>query len=176
MIKLYKRDGAQTRYWEAWSNAGIVIIHWGQLGDKGRVKQVRLKKGQKADSVIKEAARQFRGDGFRAIPTGKHAEVVVQYRTEGWGSVKDLEKRHKIEDIFNECLGWTGNGHCDGGDIGSGSINIFSLVVDSELAKETIIAELKKKRLLKGAVIAVWEDDDYTVVWPESYGSKFSIL
>ena len=30
---------------------------------------------------------------------------------------------------MNECLGWTGNGFSDGGDIGSGSASRFYLVM-----------------------------------------------
>jgi hypothetical protein len=44
---------------------------------------------------------------------------------------------------MNETLGWTGLGHCDGGSIGSGSMEVCCLVVDAEIAKQTILSDLK---------------------------------
>lgn len=90
-----------------------------------------------------------------------------------------MKKRHKVEGIFNECLGWTGNGRCDGGDIGSGTINVFSIVVDPHHARDAMVEALKKHQLLEGAVIAVRnknEEEDYTVLWPKGFKEPFSIL
>lgn len=42
----------------------------------------------------------------------------------------DLKKRTRLEDHLNELLGWTGLGHCDGGSIGSGTLEACCLVVD----------------------------------------------
>jgi hypothetical protein len=58
------------------------------------------------------------------------------------GTPADLEKRHKLEDRLNETLGWTGIGHCDGGSIGSGTMEACCLVVDFEAAKRVIEADL----------------------------------
>lgn len=43
---------------------------------------------------------------------------------------------------MNETLGWTGLGHCDGGSIGSGTMEICCLVADFEIAKRVIGADL----------------------------------
>lgn len=81
-------------------------------------------------------------------------------------------------DLMNECLGWTGNGHCDGGDIGSGTINIFSYVIDPEIAAKTTIECLREENLLEGAIIAIRENieqevEEYLVRWPESFKGEF---
>jgi hypothetical protein len=177
VIKLYKCDGQGIRYWEAWDSTGKVVVHWGNLGDTGETREIRLKKGQSSAEIIANESTKPRTEGFQELPLDEHATVIVQYKTKGWGSSKDLDKRHKVEDILNECLGWTGNGHCDGGDIGSGSINAFSFVVDPHLAKDAIVAALKKEGLLKGAVIAFRRgDEDYTVLWPDDFEGEFSII
>jgi hypothetical protein len=163
-------------YWQAWRHKRIVVLHWGSVGEKGRTRQIRLKKGQTAKAVIEEASRQPRAERYAEIDTDEHSQVVVQYRTAGWGSVADLEKRHKIEELLDECLAWTCNGFCDGGDIGSGSINIFCLVVDPAAAKDTLVSTLKKNRLVKGAVIAVREGELYRVLWPDDFEGTFSVL
>ncbi|NLE37909.1 MAG: hypothetical protein GX621_07780, partial [Pirellulaceae bacterium] len=63
-----------------------------------------------------------------------------------------------------------------GGDIGSGTINAFSFVVDPYPAKSTIVAALKEHNLLDGAIIAIEHEDDYEVLWPEDFEGEFSIL
>lgn len=50
--------------------------------------------------------------------------LLVEYVVEGMGAEADLEKRHELEDILNESLGWSGLGHCDGGSIGSGTMEV----------------------------------------------------
>jgi hypothetical protein len=58
------------------------------------------------------------------------------------GSEEDLNKHHQLEDRMNETLGWTGLGACDGGSIGSGTMEICNFVVDFDVAKKVIIDDL----------------------------------
>ena len=69
----------------------------------------------------------------------------------------DLDKRHKLEDKMNEVLGWTGLGHCDGGSIGSGSMEACCFVVDFDVAKNVI------EKILKGT-----ELENYTKIYDEN--------
>ena len=94
---------------------------------------------------IEKLARPLRDQGYREIPTESHAELIVQFATDGWGGPKDLEFRGQVEELLNETLGWTGNGHCDGGDIGSGTINTFSFVVVADAAVEAVRAALAER-------------------------------
>jgi hypothetical protein len=43
---------------------------------------------------------------------------------------------------MSETLGWTGLGHCDGGSIGSGTMEVCCFVVDFELAKQVVEKDL----------------------------------
>ena len=74
---------------------------------------------------------------------------------------------------MNECLGWRGLGHCDGGDIGSGTMNVFCFVVNVKTAIPHVLEELRKNELLEGAVVAV--GDPQTVVWPRDFSGTFEI-
>ncbi len=176
MLKLYKRGRRGVRYWEAWKIPGMVVVHEGKLGDRGKTDYLILDEGQTPEQCIEEAAQKPRAKGYAEIPRDEQFQVVVQYRLETWGAPEDLKKGHKIEGLFNECLGWTGNGRCDGNDIGSGTMNIFSIVVDPDLGAATLVAELRKHRLLKGAVVAVQEEEDYRVVYPSRFKGKFSLF
>lgn len=178
MIKLYKRTGKQTLYWEAWDAGNrTVMIHWGTLGKTGRNKSIQIPKGASADTIIDRESKEPRSDGYEEIRIEDHVQIIVQFKTEdAWGNSADLDKRHSVEDILNECLGWTGNGHCDGGDIGSGTINVFSFVVDPYRAKDSIVAALKQNNLIDGTIIVINNEDDYEVLWPEDFEGESSTI
>lgn len=177
MLKtLYKRGRGGIRYWEAWARGVWVVVHEGKLGERGRVKHLEPREGTTPDQVIAEAAEKSCAKGYTEIPREQQYQVVVQYRLETWGSDKDLDKAHEIEHLFNECLGWTGNGFCDGNDIGCGCLNIFSIVIDPHLAAHTMIAELQEHQLLNGAVVAVRYGEDYRTLHPPDFKGEFSLL
>lgn len=71
-------------------------------------------------------------------------------------------------------------GFCNGGDIGSGSMNTFLYTHDRRSAEQLIIRALRARQFLEGAVIAVCanpeEDEPYEVVCPEDFDSEFSVL
>ena len=148
MIKLYKRIEDGWLYWEAWESAvSAVTLHWGVLGNAGQTTLVKVPAGGTPDDVIMDEALRPRAQGYKELELADHSQIVVQYNTEdAWGGSDDLEKRYRVEEVLNGCLGWTGNGHCDGGDIGSGTINSYSFVVDANLAKATIVEALQSKR------------------------------
>jgi hypothetical protein len=176
MLKLYKRGRTGVRYWEAWANGTQVVVHEGKLGERGKTKHLDTQRGKTPNEVIAEAAMKPRAMGYAEIPIDQQFQVVVQYPPKTWGSVNDLSKAHQIEDLFNEYLGWTGNGMCDGNDIGSGSMNIFSIVVDPQLAVESMLTELRKHKLLKGAVVAVRYGEEYRVAYPPTFKGKFELI
>lgn len=175
MLKLYKRGRGVLRYWEAWTRGAWVVVHEGKLGEQGKVKHLEPQQGKTPDQVIAEVAEKPRAKGYAEIPREEQYQVIVQYRLKTWGSVEDLGKAHKIEDLFNECLGWTGNGFCDGNDIGSGCLNIFSIVIDPQLGARTMIAELRKHKLLGGAVVAARYGEEYRIVYPPDFKGPFSL-
>ena len=176
MLKLYRTTESGTEYWEAWNSAMEITIHWGKLGDQGQNRKLPIEPGVPPSDTIKREAKPFRAAGFKPIKQSDLLCVVIQYKVDGHGTTDDLDKRVRIEDLMNECLGWTGLGHCDGGDLGSGEMNVFCFVVDSGIAQRVIVDELKSQALIEGAVIAERFEDDYKVLWPHEFQGKFSIL
>lgn len=172
MLKLYKlRD--MTRYWEAWNTDTEVTIHWGIVGETGETRDIPLRSGENPNSIIEREAKQPKKEGYRKIPPSKSFRLVIQFRVDGMGSTIDLEKRIRVENLMSECLGWRGLGHCDGGDLGSGTMNIFCFVVDATKALPRVVHELKANGLDDGAVLAVGSEP--TVVWPEDFKGEFSL-
>ena len=82
MIKLYKPNGGQTLYWEAWdSGEGAVIAHWGTLGKTGETLEVPLSSGERAEDVIDRESRERRSVGYQEIDLDDHAEIILQFQT-----------------------------------------------------------------------------------------------
>jgi len=172
MIKLYK-NGVPNLYWEAWSSPTEVTIHWGVLGQEGETREIPLAPGDDVTKILEREARRPKEDGFKEIAPSRLQRLVIQYQVEGMGRTTDLHKRTRVEGAMNECLGWRGLGHCDGGEIGSGTMNVFCFVVNVKTAIPHVLEELRKNELLEGAVVAV--GDPQTVVWPRDFSGTFEI-
>lgn len=172
MIKLYKA-GEPVQYWEAWATPTEVTIHWGVLGEAGETREIRLSPGDNPNTLIDCEAKKHKKKGFKKIPRSKLQRLIIQYQIEGMGQETDRDKRIKVEGMMNESLGWRGLGHCDGGDIGSGTMNVFCFVADTEAAVRHVLEALKTNDLLTGVVIAI--GDQRKVVWPKNFKGNFEI-
>lgn len=143
-VKLYRRraDDGQLAYHEAWVHDGEVTEHWGVVGDRGETKVHRIKRGEDGDEVVERVLAPARAAGFDEIEEEDHRVLLIEYSIDGTGTAKDLEKRHALQERMDDVLGWTGLGHCDGGSIGSGTMEVCCFVVDSEIARKVTAADL----------------------------------
>lgn len=174
MLKLYKDTPEGLVYWETWENDRTHTIHWGKVGEVGDSKKLPISLFKNSKRVIRQEIKARRDEGY--AEREELDVLIIQFRLDNWGNSSDLERRQKIESLMNECLGWTGLGHCDGGDIGSGTINIFCLVVDPYAAVVPIVADLTKHDELSGATIAIQKESDFEVLYPKDFTGNFSIL
>ena len=139
MMKLYKRDSKGVlHYHEAWVAGREVVEHWGVVGKVGRSRE------HAGGATVRSVLADAREAGF-AESDSTHI-LIVEYRVEGMGTLKDLEKRHSLEDYLNDKLGWNGLGHCDGGSIGSGTMEVALVVVEPEIATQAVGDLLKGTR------------------------------
>jgi hypothetical protein len=142
VLKLYKFTDSKKEYWETWDNDdGSHTVHWGELGTTGKSKEVKGSLLKKPEKIIQKEADEMVSNGFR--PIEDEFTLLVEYIVDGMGSKEDVDKRHRLQDRMNETLGWTGLGHCDGGSIGSGTMEVCNYVVDFEVAKRVIENDLK---------------------------------
>lgn len=143
MIKLYKRtDDGQLAYHEVWSERKSIIEHWGIVGTRGESRPHPMEsddEGKEFERILAPA----RQNGFQEIDPESEKALIIEYPVKGTGSPADLNKRNRLEDHLNETLGWTGLGLCDGGSMGSGTMEVFCFVVDFERAKSVIEESLK---------------------------------
>lgn len=142
MLKLYKFTDTKKEYWETWDNDdGSHTVHWGELGTTGESKEVKGSLLKKPEKIIQKEIDEMVSNGFR--PIEKEYTLLIEYEVEGMGAKEDVEKRHRLQDRMSETLGWSGLGHCDGGSIGSGTMEVCNYVVNFEVAKSVIEKDLK---------------------------------
>ncbi|HYQ27333.1 MAG TPA: hypothetical protein VER04_08935 [Polyangiaceae bacterium] len=143
MIKLYKgTKGGLLHYHEAWSADTTITEHWGKLGESGSTRDHSLTEADDPDDVLEAVLASARANGFVELDEDELQPLRIEYRIEGRGNRAELDKRHALEDRLNELLGWVGLGQCEGGKIGDGTMAVCCLVVDFELARRLIVADL----------------------------------
>lgn len=158
-MKLYKKKDGEFLYWETWDNddGKSATVHWGNVGEQGKSKEIFSTTQCDFKDIVQEEIYNFVEHGYDEIDLNDHAVLIIEYKVDGMGTSFDLEKRHAIQDRMQGILGWTGLGHCDGGSIGSGTMEICCLVVDFEIAKQVIMADLEET-----------EFADYTKIYNEN--------
>lgn len=102
--------------------------------------------------------------------------VVIQHRIEGHGTMQDYDRRVKIEALLEEFLSEADLGYLDGGDIGSGTANIFCFLKPGKKSTEAVIQTLRKNGYLEGAMIQETVKGEEKVVWPPDYTGVFSVI
>ena len=158
MLKLYKQMDGKLHYNEAWAEPenGAIVEHWGVVGEKGETKNHPIASDSDEDEAIFSVLSGAVKNGFVPFDDDEMKILLVEYSVEGMGSETDIQKRQDLEGVLNESLGWTGLGHCDGGSIGSGTMEACCYVVDFEIAKNVLTKDLAGTRF-----------SDYTRIYDE---------
>jgi hypothetical protein len=153
---------------------GVLVIQKGLVGRSCTQKIEKLPRGAATDAAVRARAAEFKKAGYKPMPDRRLKTVAVQIQLKAWGSEKDLDRRNDLMELLDEHLGDTANGHVDGGDMGSGTANIWCMVVNPDVAAKTIIALLKRKRQLKDIVVAIDRGKKFDVTYPRDFKGQFS--
>jgi len=144
MLKLYRKDAEVINYWETWDKDDKTgLIHWGTVGEVGQSEEVHSNLLSSFRKKIQTIINKKVDEGYRQIDIDDHYTLLIEYTIEGMGTPEDIEKRTRLQDKMDDVLGWTGLGHCDGGSIGSGSMEACCFVIDFSLAKIVIEKSLQ---------------------------------
>lgn len=144
MIKLYKQNDNELHYWETWEkDEKTAIFHWGIVGQRGQDKEIKSGLFSNFKTKVETEISKKLNEGYSEFDEDRFSYLEIEYIIEGFGTEEDLDKRHRLEEIMDEVLGWTGLGHTDGGSIGSGTMEVGFIVVDYEIAKKVIEENLK---------------------------------
>ncbi len=132
--------------------------------------------GEAAKSAEPDAAPKTEPMPVDVYPEDELYPVVIQYRIQGHGTMQDYDRRVKIETLLEEFLSKAELGYLDGGDIGSGTANIFCFLKPGRKGTEAIIQTLRSSGYLDGAVIQETVKGEEKVVWPLDYAGEFSVV
>jgi hypothetical protein len=176
--ELYKRIDGDWHYWRAGCRGESVLVHAGKVGAAGEVRETIPAADETPAALLSRETGRARAQGYAEIDGNHLVQLVVQYQIDGMGSVDDLDQRQRVEEVLGECLASTGNGYCDGGDIGSGTMNVFCYVVVPKLAIDSVRTALESEQFIAGATIAVRneEGETYDVPWPVGFDGEFALM
>ena len=149
MTKLYKNVGGLLRYHEAWERDGVIIEHFGKVGDQGEIWEHEPNPESVTRLTTESVLSSARANGYLEISEEEHTSLVLEYPVkESFASEQELNWRNEVSEQVDQLLGWTGLGKWTGSSSGSGTMKLAYLVVDFELAKRVIEEELKKSQFL----------------------------
>lgn len=102
MIKLYKNIKGELHYGEAWKNDdNTATVHWG-IGDNKKIGSGLLSNFRKI--VQKEINKKIK-DEYSEFSEDEQSFLEIEFKIEGFGSEKELEKGHRLEEKLDQLLG-----------------------------------------------------------------------
>ena len=157
MTKLYKKLNDTWYYWETWVNEDVqtkIVVHWGIVGEWGERQELEKITIDEAELEMEQQIEQKKQQGYEEISSW--LPMILQFHTDdSWGDVDDLDFRNQMWDHLNGMLGWSGNGRVTGGDIGSGTINLFFVAIDAEKAASTIVSGMELLEFNKSFIVVL---------------------
>lgn len=150
LTRLYRRDdsGKCLAYHNAWFDTDdeVIVEHKGLVGSTGETIRHTRDPNLTPVEQVERVLRSAREAGYSDLHDSDESLLVVEYRLEGWGSVEDADKLNSLQDELTEILGWSGLGVCDGGEVGSGTMEANCPVVDFDEAKKVLTEALQGTR------------------------------
>ena len=132
-LLLYRDDRFVSAWLEHDDDGGIVVRHvQGRVGDANGVQQKRFRDSRKAYAHLDSIESRAVADGFEPLDEDDWLDLVVTRKVEGFGTEAERGERHRLEDRIGEALAMRGYGTCDGGNAGSGTLEIECTVCASE--------------------------------------------
>lgn len=176
MIRLIKKTSNGTFYWQVWKVEKHLYILSGTLGGSGVQEELPLKLFESSKKLMKKLAAEKANQGYEYVDAKSLIKVSIQYRYEVEEQFEEMEeKSFYVEDLLEEALHTTGNGELYGSEIGDGAGITFCLVVDVDIALETIKKELSQHNVIEGAEIAFLNEEGvYVSLYPE--GANFELV
>lgn len=144
MNTLYKKENNNLKFIQFWDDSnGSTVLNYGDVGIEGEYKEFKNNKDGLMSLKVENIIEQKISEGYSVFDEENFPRLIVEHKVEGMGNTNDLDKRYRLESLLKELLGWTGLGDCDGGSMGSGSMEVCCFVVDYEIAKKVVEEKLK---------------------------------
>lgn len=166
MVKLYKKKNDAIYYFEIWANEdNSITIHKGRLGEIGNIENILgCNYDQALSFEILQISQKYRVEGYDDY--ANLIELIIQYPIKEGQISPDIQQ---VEDNLNNCLGWTGNGHCESCDLFDGIATLYCYVIDKDIAVETIVDSLEEETILSDNLKIAYADEnsgEYKLLYP----------
>lgn len=172
-VQLHKADDSSILFWQIFaSEPKTIVIGGGIVGHSGQYVQSGEANPAWLEKEYDDRIAEKRQEGY--IEWVEYSKMILQIdATDGWGSEDDLDFRNEIWDQLALRLFWTGNGHVEGGDVGSGTLNLFFRTILPDLAVVAIQTIFEEKGVNRTYRIAIENAPGATrVIYPEGGGSE----
>ncbi|MBN9383454.1 MAG: hypothetical protein J0H74_22040 [Chitinophagaceae bacterium] len=179
-VKLFKTWDGDVFYWQLFRYPGDtfhLVVNEGMLGGSDRVSELKTLIKEEAHVAYDELIRGKKMEGYQEAAGWER--MTLQFQTnDAWGGAEDLDFRNEMWEYLDDRLYWSGNGAFSGGDIGSGTINLFFEVISPTVAVETIVKALAEKQVDRPYIIVhevpkEGERTAFNVVYPREYKLTF---
>lgn len=145
MIRAYKEVNDDLLYFHIWeTDETNAVFYQGVMGNGGEIEHVSAKTSDALTDIINKKVDELNDTGWSGIDDDEYDVLIIEYKIGEEASEEDLKKQQAVQDKMNEVLGWTGVGWCDGGSIGSGTMEICCFVFDYQLAYDIINEDLNE--------------------------------
>ncbi|MGG1661202.1 hypothetical protein [Brevibacillus sp. NRS-1366] len=138
------------RFWEGWyeEKEQLYTVHFGQVGEKGDHYAVLADQVEgRTHQVLQEWADEMKEKGYMEVTNADLRPLTVQFPNL---KESDMEFRYTIEQLLDDCLGRTGNGHCNGGDDSRQGLTLTCRVIQMDKAVAVVVQALRETSFLEG--------------------------
>lgn len=83
MITYYKNVDNELHYWKTWNkDSKTGMVHWGEVGSKGRTKEVKSSFFKNHTSKIRKELGQKRNHGYAEFDETTYVPLEIEYKVE----------------------------------------------------------------------------------------------
>ncbi|NNE81605.1 MAG: hypothetical protein HKN18_15160 [Silicimonas sp.] len=138
-LRLYRRGPEGTEFAWFYEIDDRIYVDRGKLGEMAARRDVDIEDWPGIEAEIDA----LRTDGFGELDEEAWQFVQIVYEVkDGFASGDELAKRNAVTDILDEHFALTGQGFWIDSSSGMGTAEFGFLVVDYEIARESIVAKL----------------------------------
>lgn len=175
MIRMIKKENTKVLYWQVWVQGKQVFAQAGTLGVSGEQEEVPRKLFESPKKVMSRLAKEKAYQGYEYMVDEVLKKVLIQFRCDEKQYEETEEKSVLVEDLLDDALFSTGIGSFYGSEFGDGGGTSSYVVINVDLAFETIVKELSTHRFIDDVEIAyINEDGKYISLYPE--GAVFEMI
>ncbi|MFS0553300.1 hypothetical protein [Brevibacillus sp. 179-C9.3 HS] len=156
---MLKKNEKRWSYWEVWydETEHLYTVHYGKVGEVGDHFSVVAEQVEgRPDEVLQSWAEEMKEQGYEAMRVDDLHQIIVRF---AHLCESEIEMRYLIEQLLDECLGRTGNGHSDGGEDSERTLAVICRVIDTKKAAAAVYEAMFNTELWAGISIIVKQED-----------------